>query len=636
MTKVILGLAIFLLFFVGTAWSWAEEDSIGNDLPVYYLGEVVVIGEKPSEPPTAVIEVTAKQIEYQGAKTVGEVLSLVPGVVVSTGYKNSTEIKIRGFVSRNTLILLDGRPVNLPYYGDLDLSSLPLSNVSKIKIIKGPISSVYGANTIGGVVNIISKRANLKPTREFSLSFGKNKTWDTNLNYGQPIGKFDFWVSFGKGGSDGYELSEDFKPTFIEDGGLRDNSDYQRFNLDGKLNYRYSPETDFSLSLGYYDAEKGLPSGTDLPKYWRFDEWKRYYFDLSGEKYFGSKYYLKVKFYSDICRNRLIDYQDKDFSYSNINYDSFHDSWDFGSSISSKIKFKENLESSFGVNLREDGIKKKPDVDMEEETYKTSTFSFFNQHQVIPFSFLSLDLGASFNLFSPEEGLEKTTNSFDPYFGFGFEPLRFLRFHLSISRNTRFPTLHQLYAEVSGNKDLKSEKALKLEIGTQIEFLSSFSVGLDFFRNNVKDLIDRPSREYQYRNIDRVILQGIEVNFEGKLKKNLSFSIDYTYLDAYNKNTGYWLPYSPNHKIDYRVSYTTEFGLGIHSTGQYVGKRVMPHPEDFMMTDYFIANMKVSQRVHQYFEVFSELKNIFDKNYEDEEGFPMPGRTFLAGFKINI
>ena len=124
-----------------------EVDSTKGDLPVHYLGEVVVTAERTQKPPTAVTEVTANVIESRGATTAGEALSSVPGVWVSTGYKNSTEIKLRGFESKHVLILVDGRPVNLPYYGNLDLSSLPVGNISKIKVIKGPAASVYGANT---------------------------------------------------------------------------------------------------------------------------------------------------------------------------------------------------------------------------------------------------------------------------------------------------------------------------------------------------------------------------------------------------------------------------------------------------------------------------------------------------------
>ena len=125
-----------------------EADSTKGDLPVYYLGEVMVVGERTQRPPTAISEITAKAIEDRGATTAGEALSSVPGVWVSTGYKNSTEIKLRGFSSKHVLTLVDGRPVNLPYYGELDLATLPVSNISKINVIKGPAASLYGANTM--------------------------------------------------------------------------------------------------------------------------------------------------------------------------------------------------------------------------------------------------------------------------------------------------------------------------------------------------------------------------------------------------------------------------------------------------------------------------------------------------------
>ncbi|HEX7400533.1 MAG TPA: TonB-dependent receptor plug domain-containing protein, partial [candidate division Zixibacteria bacterium] len=284
---------------LGTSIFADERDTTESDLPIYYLGEVMVVGERTQKPPTAISEITAKTIEFRGANTAGEALSSVPGAWVSTGDKNSTEIKLRGFSSEQVLILVDGRPVNLPYYGDLDLTSLPVSNISKIKVIKGPAASIYGANTMGGVVNIVTKRTAQKRTGDLLFSFGQAHTWNSILNFGAKIQNLDFWFSAGKSKSDGFYVSHDFQPGKWEDGDLRENSDYDRFNLDGKLNYKFSPKTDLSLSLGYFNGEKGLPGGVneDLPRFWRFVEWKRRYFDLAGESYLGTKWYLKAKLY---------------------------------------------------------------------------------------------------------------------------------------------------------------------------------------------------------------------------------------------------------------------------------------------------------------------------------------------------
>jgi outer membrane receptor protein involved in Fe transport len=580
-------------------------DTTKSELPVHYLGEVVVTGEKTDKPPTAITEVTARTIEYRGATTAGEALSSVPGVWVSTGYKNSTEIKLRGFDSKHVLILVDGRPVNLPFYGDLDLASLPVGNISKIKVIKGPAAPLYGANTMGGVVNIVTKRTAQRRTGDLLLSFGDAVTWNSVLNYGSKIGKLDFWFSAGKSRSDGFYLSDDFEPGRLEDGNLRENSDYDRFNLDGKLNYKLSPETDLSLSLGYFDAEKGLPGGVneDLPRDWRFVDWKRRYLDLAGESYLGDRWYVKAKLYYDGCKNRLVDYD------STYGFDSIHDSWDLGASLLLKRVWGEDNLTTWGINLRQDGIDKRMDVNEPWLTHKTITSSLSAQHQLELLKRISLDLGFAWNILSSDE--VETKNSFDPSLGMWFTIADPLRLRLSASQATRFPTLRHLYGIEAGNPDLKPERALKLEAGVEFDITQDLFTRVDFFRNNVKDL-----------------------RIDGSMKERLAFNVDYTYLDAYEDETEYWLPYQPDHKIDCGVSYTFQFDLSVYTSGQYVSRRVTPHPESEILPHYFVTNLKLSQKLFDHFHPFLEVKNLFDENYEEEKDFPMPGRTFLAGLKI--
>jgi iron complex outermembrane receptor protein len=232
--------------------------------------------------------------------------------------------------------------------------------------------------------------------------------------------------------------------------------------------------------------------------------------------------------------------------------------------------------------------------------------------------------------------LEKPKNSLDPSLGLWFTVAKPLRLRLAASRATRFPTLRDLYSIDSGNPDLKPEKAVKLEAGVEWQISRYLQTTVDLFRNNVKDLIERKGRGYTYSNLDQVILQGIETGIRGRLMGRVDFSVDYAYLDAYEQNTEYWLPYRPSHKVDYSVSYLLKFGLSVYLSGQYVSRRVTPHPESELLSPYFVTSLKLSQKIFNRFHPFIEIKNLFDENYEEEKGFPVPGRASLVGMKITI
>ena len=331
-----------------------EQDT----MPVYHLGEIVVVRGKKNVPKSSLSEISTEVFRAHGTNTVKEVLTATPGVVVTSGSKGESRIQIRGFQSEETMILLDGRPINLPYYGETDLNMIPISNLSKIKVVKGPAAAVYGANTLGGLVNMISKRMKGVAVRDLRLSVGGNDTYDAEINFGARYGDLDYWVSLGYARSDGWNLSDDFVSTELEDGDLRDTSAHRTYNLDGKLNYTLRNGTVFSLSAGYYDAERGLPVATETPRprFQRFPEWKRYYLDLSGEGFVSSRLHWRGKMYGDVAKNRLIRYSDASFSEDQVVFDSYHDSFDLGSRFVFTYQFHQDLSNTFGVSLRKDGI----------------------------------------------------------------------------------------------------------------------------------------------------------------------------------------------------------------------------------------------------------------------------------------
>lgn len=618
---------------LSTLRATASDSSIGSDqdsIPVYHLGEIVVVGDRRSEPKASVSEINSNIMNATGTNTVKEALNSVPGVVTTNGSKGESRLQIRGFQGRETMILLDGRPISLPYYGDLDLNSIPMSNISKIKVIKGPAGAVYGANTLGGLVNIVSKRINTGATRELKLSFGENETYDAGINLGATYHNLDYWASFGLASSGGYNLSGDFDPVELEDGGLRDNSDYRNFNLDTKLNLNLDDGTVLSMSAGYYNSVRGLPTGTDRGTYQEFPDWRRYYLDLGGDGLINDNIYWKGKLYYDVCKNRLKRYGDDSFSDDNLIFDSFHDSFDVGGRLAFMFAVTDRLENTSGVVFRVDGIDRQEDAGEPWVYNQTASGSLFSQFEYSPTDLLSLEAGAAWNRMEPD-AIDASISSLDPYFGLSVVPLDRLNVHLAGSKATRFPTLNHFFSTSSGNPDLRPEKAVKLEAGYKIDLTSALSFKQDYFWNDVDDLIDRRSRNDIYENIDEVILKGVETGIDYARGKQLRLSVSHTYLDAYEWQSGIRRYHSPRNKTDYSISYKPGFGLTLNHTGQYISDRL--DPDLVRMPDYYLAHLRISYVVKPYLTLFVNARNLLDKNYEEERYYPMPGRCVMLGFE---
>ena len=133
--------------------------------------EVVVTAEAVPRTPSALgvaaTVVDRAAIERSRAATVADLLRSVPGVDVaqSGGPGGVTSLFLRGANSNSALVLVDGVKLNSPYFGGVDLSSLGTANVERIEIVRGPFSALYGSEALGGVVQVITRRAGRRRLR---------------------------------------------------------------------------------------------------------------------------------------------------------------------------------------------------------------------------------------------------------------------------------------------------------------------------------------------------------------------------------------------------------------------------------------------------------------------------------------
>ncbi len=272
---------------------------------VYDLGDVLIM-EKGDEinAITSIDTLSSYDIEMLGSQTVAETLELIPGIDVQTGGKGQSYVTLRGFNQKDIKVLIDGVPANPTYDGSLDLSQIPVDAIAKIKVIKGASSVLYGPNTMGGVINIITKKGGEKPFTSVKTSFGENSTQNYILNHGAGKGNFNYWITASHRKSDGFDLSDDFDPLnpvtgigteYNEDGGIRDLSNYEKTTVSAKFGYEYDDDSKLYMTLDYHDNERGIP--TENSRYWEFSEWEQWHVSLAGEHAFTDLLSMKARLY---------------------------------------------------------------------------------------------------------------------------------------------------------------------------------------------------------------------------------------------------------------------------------------------------------------------------------------------------
>ncbi len=619
-----------------------EGDSV---IEIYRLQEVVVYGNREQIPSSMLIEIDQPQMRAKNSSTVSELLNLEPGLNLTTGYKAETETRIRGFRSSDVLVLVDGRPINPGYYGKVDLSMLPLDNLAKITIVKGPASVAYGANSMGGVINIVTQNGLETPRTVIESKLGDYQFRNLSLNHSRQIGRWNYWLSGYEHHARGFRMSDEFQPTKYEDGGKRELSFYHKAGISGKLGYQPNQKLLVTLASDYHWAKKDIPVATrlapgDTPRYWRFPHWERYSATLSGEWKTNSRLTLKSVLFTDAYNDRLINYLTADMSDDQIDYDSLLKNFTLGGLLHGEYRPSPQHHLLAGMQFRQDRMEKKADVDEPWEDHFSLTGSLFLQDDFQPWKHTTLTLGLGYHFHQTETN--NTSGKFAPMVSLQQELSGQWKLFSSYSHTVRFPVLHQLYSQTSGNPQLQPETADKFELGVNKIFFFAkqdqyVSVDLAFFYNKMSDMIYRATRSLRYINIAQATMQGVEVRTNWSLHRSLASEFSYSFID-FPRSALEITDYLPVHKFRFMVTGKSNFGTTINYEAAYVAERQFYYSSRYAINldSYFIHNVNVIQTVTQNISARLEMSNLLDEYYEEEFGYPQPGRQIVGGIRLSF
>ena len=594
-----------------------------GQLPVYLMEELVVTDSLHSV--ASETTVTGDMIRTRRPASAAEILAGLPGASVTTGSKNSSEIMIRGFTSQDVLIMVDGRPINEPYYGTLDLSTLGVGNIEKIKIVKGATSVRYGPNAMGGVVNFITGEDTTGTYSDVRTSAGSGKDFRTDVIYNGYSNTIGYRIHAGRRTTAGFPLSSGFDRTTLEDGDTRNNSDYRRTDLDAKLLFGPRENPRWQLNAGGSHLAKGLPSSVYEARYWRFRKWDRLSVNLDGEPVRTLSWKVKTKLYADRFLNELADYRTGLYDISDVYWISTHDNRSTGLLVSSSYFPGDNGVTNFGLQVRWDESRRQADSGDGWFINRTATSWVFAEHErsIAPGLFLR---GGLSGLFLSYDSWNSTASSLNPSLHLEWK-VSGSTLTGSVSRVSRFPTLHHLFSSTSGNPGLEPEWAYKGEITVSRRVFDVGNLSVAGFMNRVHDMIYRSGRLGIYHNVEKASLDGVEISGTFAVPEFEIFST-LTLLDAHDGN-GEKLEYQPSWKVDTGINCKITYDIRFHLTSRVVGRRW--NELNTYLNSYHVEDIGIFLWESRSISSSISLKNIFDVNYEEEYGFPMAGRTVWLG-----
>ncbi|WP_109299159.1 TonB-dependent siderophore receptor [Aquimarina sp. AU474] len=553
-----------LLALKSTLYSQNIEHVKNTDSIVHQNLEEVIISatrtqRQLSSIPLPVILIPKNQIQKSGTIRLNEILNEQTGIITVADESGFEGIQMQGISSDYIMILIDGVPLVGRSAGNLDLSRLTVGNIKQIEVIKGPSSSLFGSEAMGGVINIITdtpKSETLNGSASFRIA--SFNTQDSNLTIAQRKNKFSYNFFANRLFSDGYDLREETPGQTVDP--------FENYTFQGKIWYEINNTLSLFASGRYYFQDQDLSlffNNNTFEGTSDLDEWNvqvRLEHDLASSlKLQYELYYTNYKA-SELLANPL---DNEVFSQSDFDQHLFRPE------IRANYNFSPKKALTLGTGWNNERLNRT----FFDEEIKFNSQYVFTQYDFYPLSKVNIILGARFDnhseyqsQFSPKISIKYdiTKNlSFKTSTGYGFKAPDFrqlyfdftnsavgytvLGYNVAVDKLNELIDLDQIIDVVVDinalNTPLKPESSIGFNFGVTYTN-DNFLLEANYFRNEIENLIDtrviarktNGQNVFSYTNFNNIFTTGLEINTQYKLTKNIKLLAGYQLLYAKDKD----------------------------------------------------------------------------------------------------
>ena len=626
-----------------------ETTVVGQSAGAAAQGNVLAPGtvlETPNLTPTtlgqtgsSVSVITAEQIQQRQQPLVFEILRGLPGVQTfqAGGPGQQTSIFIRGATSYQTKVLLDGIPMNDPTspQGGFDFANLTVDNIERIEVIRGPQSTLYGSDAMGGVINIITKKGSGPITPRFSMqggAFGMSQEI-MNVSGGNDVAYYSFGGSY-------YDI-DGFSAADRRLTGNFENDAFQLGTFSSRVGWTPADNFDVDFITRYNQGNTKLDAGgglnADDPNARSFNEqiYTRLQFRLSTP----NELWEQTLAYNTAHYARRFDDDPDLFQPFNIAYNK-------NNGLTQLLDWRHNLllldsnTLTFGAVYQQqnyDSVSLSPFGNSTLERALRDT-AVYCQDQFQFGERLFGTVGVRQDNYSIA-GVATTYRTTGLY----RLPITETAIRGSFGSAFRAPTIFELFDNsfFLGNPNLLPEKSQGYDFGFDQPIGDGrLVVGATVFRNDFIDFIDLPPGfPVAYTNIRNVTSTGTEATAAWTVRPGTVMTVSYTHTDVFRMDTRTRLPRRPT---DTAMINVNQAMLGnranMNASIFYVGQRddILFDAVGFTQTPvslpgYVLVNSAGSYNVTERFQLFGRVDNLFNQVYEQVAGFGTAGISFFGG-----
>jgi outer membrane receptor for ferrienterochelin and colicins len=554
-------LFVSALVYFAFAKAVAQQTAI-DSTSIEKLKEIVLTATRTerllASLPLPVTLISKEQIVQSGTVRLNEILNEQTGIITVADESGFEGVQIQGISSDYILILIDGVPLVGRSAGNFDLSRITVGNIQQIEIVKGPSSSLYGSEALGGVINIITEKPKTEELEgTISYRLGSFVQQDINLDLKKRYKKWRVGFFANRFSSDGYDLNPETSVQTV--------NPFENYTVNTRIYYDFNDRLSLFTSARYYDQAQDAGftfgeieyKGTSNEKEWnahaRLDQKWNESLDTSYEFYYTNYQ----------ASEQLADSVSEDvFSTSNFNQTLLR------SEVRGNYKITESSTLTAGVGYQLESL----DRTFFDERVGFNSQYVYAQYDINPTDQINIIAGARFdnhseysNQFSPKLAAIYNVNEFisvKASVGYGFKAPDFRQLYFDFTNsavgytvlgyNVAVDKLNELQAQgqildvvvplSELNDPLEAESSIGYNLGMNYK-KRKWNVGLNLFRNDFKNLIDtriiarknNGQNVFSYVNFDEIYITGLELNTSYEISKSIMLSAGYQLLYAFDK-----------------------------------------------------------------------------------------------------
>ncbi|MCF7983163.1 MAG: TonB-dependent receptor [Thiohalocapsa sp.] len=582
------------------------------------LDPVVVTATRTPEPEentlASVSVVDREEIERRQLRSVPDALRGLPGVTFSNagGAGKDTLVSLRGANPDHTLVLIDGIKVGSATRGIVPFQDLPIQQIERIEVVRGPRSSLYGSEAIGGVIQIFTKRGGGPLTPRFSASAGSFET--ATLSGGVSGGGEDGWfnVSGSFEQTDGFNACDAAPPRRGCGVDQPDKDGYSNVGVSARAGYSFADIAEVDAHFLRSDAENeqdgsiffGTDSRTAVQvlggsvKVTPTDRWR---ISLSG----GRSWDKLRSFYT---QGDIVDLPVGEF---NTTRDT--------ATLQSDLAVAADQLLTLGVDYQNDQVSGSTDYAVDSR----DKLGLFGEYQA---GFGPVRLNLSGRQEDDEQFGSHATGSLA--LGYFFE--NGIQTRVSYGTAFQAPTFNDLYFPNYGTPDLDPVQSRSVELGVGGGFQNG-SWDLSLYQTHIDDLI-QPTDEFRAANVAEARIRGLEASAAARV---LDFDISgaLTLLDPRNRSDG---PNKDNllsrrPEQTFQMDVDRDFGRWSAGGSLFVsGRRFDDSANTIRLDGFALVGLRAEYRLSDTFRIQGRLENLLDEDYETAAFFNQPGRAFYV------